>query len=382
MITMHTQAPQANNIYLDHAATTPMLEEVVQAMLPYMSARYANPSSIYPMASSVKSDLEKARRTIKAHLGGQEGALFFTSGGTEANNWAIRGTVEAHGIARIISSPLEHSSTLAAIASCQARNVTIHYLPVNSQGDIDYEALESLLKESPKTLVTLMHGNNEIGNRLDIARIGSLCRKYGAIFHSDMVQTIGYYPIALNEWGVHLCTGSAHKFYGPKGIGFLYTNIEPPIAPFLYGGNQERGLRAGTENVAGIIGMAHALDYMHYRKEKHRRHIENLKNYAIKKIKQKLPYIQFHGRCDDPKQSLCNILNLGIPNCDQETFVLQLAMQGIYASSGSACMSGTHRESHVLRALGKKKKGAILRLSFGIHNRYEEIDTLINVLSK
>lgn len=369
------------HIYLDHAATTPIAPAVLSKMLPYMQDRYANPSSLYPSANAVRSDVEKARRSIKELIGGQDGNLIFTSGGTEANNWAIDGIVRAHDVRHIITSPLEHSSVLASIRMCQTKGVTCEYVPLRSDGGIHYEALEMLLKRCPNALVSLMHGNNEVGNMTDIARVASLCKQHGALLHSDMVQTLGYYPVDVTAWGVDICTGSAHKFYGPKGIGFLYVGEGIPIAPLLHGGQQERGLRAGTENVPGIIGMAHALLAMHEYQKKYRAHVQALKQYMAEKLAKTIPGIRFHGQCIDMKQSICTILNVGIPGVEKETFILQLAMRGIAASGGSACMSGSKTTSHVLHALGVPEQEAIVRFSLGLHSKYEDIDHVIHTLA-
>lgn len=370
------------NVYFDHAATTRLDEGALKRMLPYLQGRYGNPSSLYPASSVVKSELEGARRTMKRLLHGANGNLFFTSGGTEANNWAIHGMVEAYQTKHIITSLLEHASVLEPIRAWEKKGIEVSYVKLQADGALDYGSLEALLKRHPKALVSLMHGNNEVGNLTDIGRVGTLCRQHGAIFHSDLVQTAGYYPIDVTAWGINLCTGSAHKFHGPKGVGFLYAEEGIRLTPLLYGGQQERSLRGGTENVAGIIGMAYALEKQQSHQEKIRNHIEGLKQYMIKKLKETIPNITFHGQCKNPKKSLCTIINVSLPKADRETLIMQLALEGIATSSGSACMSGGKTTSHVLEALGVAPTEANVRFSLGTDNNYKEIDYVVEVLRK
>ncbi|MEM7361646.1 MAG: cysteine desulfurase family protein [Bacteroidota bacterium] len=370
------------NVYLDHAATTHLDAEALAHMLPYLQERYGNPSSLYPAGSVVKSELEGARRTMKGLLGGSDGNLFFTSGGTEANNWAIHGVVEGCGVKHIITSPLEHASVLEPVRAWQKKGVEVSYVGLKAGGEIDYGSLERLLERHPRSLVSLMHGNNEVGNLTDVGCVAALCRQYAAIFHSDLVQTVGYYPIDLTAWGVDVCTGSAHKFYGPKGVGFLYVREGLRLAPLLYGGQQERGLRGGTENVAGIVGMAYALEKQQGRQEKVREHIGRLKQYMIEQLEETIPDITFHGLCKEPTKSLCTIVNVGLPQGDPETLIMQLALEGVATSSGSACMSGGKTTSHVLKALGVPATAANVRLSLGVDNDYEDIDHTVAALQK
>lgn len=369
-------------VYLDHAATTPIAPSVLSKMLPYMKDMYANPSALYSSASAVRSDVEKARRHMKSLLGGDDGQLFFTSGGTEANNWAINGMVRAHGIRDVITSSVEHSAVLAPIRALEEQEVVAcHYVALAKDSSVCYESLEALLKEYPHALVSLMHGNNELGNLTDIVRVAALCKRYNAFFHSDMVQTIGYYPLDLASCGVDLCSGSAHKLYGPKGVGFLYLREGLQIAPLLYGGQQERTLRGGTEHVAGIIGMAEALSELRSAKEAHKAHITQLKKYMIAKLEKAIPEIQFYGACRDIERSLCSIINVGLEGVDKETFLLKLSMEGIAASSGSACMSGSKTSSHVLRALNVPEEKSTVRFSLGWRNTYQEIDYTVEKIS-
>lgn len=373
---------QTESVYLDHAATTPLDSEILERMLPYLQERYANPSALYPTSSRVKSDVEKARREIKEMLKGPDGNLFFTSGGTEANNWAISGVVRAYGIRHIITSPLEHSSVLAPIRAWKKQGISVSWVQLKEKGKIDYTSLESLLRKYPQSLVSLMHGNNEIGNLTDIARVSALCKRYDSIFHSDLVQTVGYYPIDVAALGIDLCTASAHKFYGPKGIGFLYTAEGFRIDPLIYGGQQEKGLRGGTENVAGIVGMRYALRKRQNELSAARAYVESLKRHMIETLKKKIPHILFHGQCQNMEESVCTILNLGLPKADQETLIMQLALHRIYASSGSACMSGGQSTSHVLEALGIQANQSNVRLSLGIHNTIEDMEYTVKALEK
>ena len=377
---MTTQSGK-RQVYMDYASTTPIAPDVLEAMLPYLKDIYGNPSVAHPMGHTARSGIEQARRAVKECLRGEEGNVFFTSGGTEANNWAIEGAVRAHNIKHVITSPLEHSSVLSMIRLLEKRGmIACHYVGLQADGAIDYASLALLLTHYPKALVSLMHGNNEVGNLTDIAQVSSLCKAHGAIFHCDMVQTIGYETIKLDRWGIDLCTGSAHKIYGPKGVGFLYSREGLKITPLLHGGQQERGMRGGTENVAGIVGLACALRRMCA--QKHKQHLNEVKQYLLQQLARTIPDVIFHGQCADAKNSLCSIVNIGLPLIEKETFILQLAMEGISASAGSACMSGSKTGSHVLRALGVSEDIATLRLSLGIHTTCEAIDHVVEAIQK
>ncbi|MEM7174180.1 MAG: cysteine desulfurase family protein [Bacteroidota bacterium] len=372
-------------VYLDNAATTRLAPEVLEAMLPYMKDWYGNPSSTYTLGNASKTAIEEVRRSVIACLGAtRESNVFFTSSGTEANNWAITGAVEGHDIRHVITSPLEHESVLQCIKKLVSlKKITASYVEVNQQGQLQYHSLIALLEKHPKSLVSLMHGNNEIGNLTDLNTIGNICKKYQAIFHTDMVQTLTYCEINLAKCPVDLCTGSAHKLHGPKGIGFIYMQPNIRLKPLLYGGMQERGLRAGTENVAGIVGLGKALEIATYNKDKHRAHLQKLKAHMIQNLKKAIPNIQFHGLSQDPNHSLCNLLNIGLSlqNIDSEMLVFKLSIQGISASRGSACMSGTSLRSHVLEAIKLPKNRTAIRFSLSKYSTYEDIDYTVKRLS-
>ena len=366
-------------IYFDHAATTPVDPLVLEAMTPFFGLVYGNPSMSYRQGSVAKMAIERARRSISMCLGGSEGNIFFTGGGTEGNNWALQGLVRGNGIRDVITSPLEHASVLSTLkALARWEGIQVHYVSINEQGEVDYADLELLLRRFPHALVSLMHGNNEIGNITDIVRVGLLCRQYGTLYHTDMVQTVGYVDLDLSSLPVDVCTGSAHKFYGPKGVGFLYLRAGVKIEPLLHGGGQERGLRGGTENVALIIGMAKALSLATADRVTQYRHVEGLKRYCIKKLERADFAVCFHGACSDFTKSLPHILNIGLPDSKLgDTLLLHLDIAGIAASAGSACMSGVSGPSHVLRALGVSDDCPRLRISFGRYNTREEILQLL-----
>ena len=365
-------------IYLDNAATTALDPRVAEAMAPYLREAYGNPSMTYRLGNISKVAIEQARRMITALLHGEEGNIWFTSGGTEANNWAIKGIVEANKITHIITSPIEHMSVRQPIAYLAKKGIVqVHYLPLDAAGHIVYTRLEELLRQYPNALVSLMHGNNEIGNITDIYRVGAYCKAAGALFHSDMVQTLGILPIQLKDCPVDIVVGSAHKFHGPKGVGFIYVRHGIPIAPLLHGGAQEQGSRAGTENVAYIVGMAKALSLAVAERAEHIVHIQKLKQACITGLVRAVPGIIFHGACRSLAESLPHILNVAFPwEKYRDTLLLQLDIAHIYASAGSACMSGTQKHSHVLEALGVPHTYPVMRISFGKYNTLAEVQQL------
>lgn len=361
-------------IYLDNAATTAPDPQVVEAMTPYFHTHYGNASLSHRLGNSSRTAIEKARTTIKTLLQAS-GELFFTSGGTESNNWALKGIVAANPIRHLITSPLEHPSVLQTAEHLhKSRQITLHMLPVSPQGVIHYETLDQWLQQYPNALVSLMHGNNEIGNITDLHRVGTLCRKHGAHFHTDIVQTLGYYPIHLDQYPIDSATGSAHKCHGPKGIGFLYIKAGIPIAPLLHGGSQEKALRPGTENTPLIIGFAKALQIATAAQANHHTHARQLKLALMQRIQHTIPQAIFHGTAQHPEASVPHIINIGIPSPKHpETLLLHLDLQQIYASAGSACTSGT-TSSHVLSALGIPKQRPVVRLSFSKYNTLAEVD--------
>lgn len=369
-------------VYFDNAATTAISEDVIAAMLPALRDLYGNPSSIHAEGRSARAALESARKVIAQCIGAGTGEIFFTSGGTESNNMAIKCAVRDLGVQRIISSPTEHHCGTHAIETVRAiKGVEVVWLPVDAIGRIDYEALEQALAEgeNKKTLVSLMHANNEIGTMTDIDRVSALCKQYGALFHSDTVQTIGHFPVHVQHTPVHFLSGAAHKFHGPKGVGFIYINPDTPIKPFIDGGAQERNMRGGTENVYGIIGMAKALELANAEMEMRVAHITELRNYMKERFLQEFEGIQFNG--DLEGNSLYTVLNVAFPPSPKnELLLLSLDIAGISCSGGSACSSGSEKGSHVLEAIGADPARKSIRFSFSHYNTREEVDFVVEKL--
>ena len=365
-------------IYVDNAATTAVDPEVVEAMMPYFSKWYGNASMGYQLGNASKVAIEESRRTISDLIGGGDGHVFFTSGGTESNHWALCGLVRANRIQHVITSLIEHKSVLAPLQHMVKQGmIRCHFVALDAKGHIDMHSLEQLLQKYTPSLVSLMHGNNELGNLTDVAYVARLCEAYEALFHTDMVQTLGYYPIDLSQIPITACTASAHKFHGPKGIGLLYIRNNVPLDPLLYGGNQEKQLRPGTENVPCIVGMAKALSIAHQHREDYVAHIRALKELFIDKLRSTLPLLRFHGDGVSRSKSLPGIVNVGIPTANhQDTMLLHLDVLGIQASAGSACMSGTQLQSHVLEALGVHPAHTPVRFSFGKYNRVVDVAVL------
>jgi len=371
------------SIYLDNAATTPMDERVLEAMLPFFTSHFGNPSSVHSHGRNARVALEKARKKVAGLLHVSPGEITFTSGGTEADNTAIWGAIAAYDIQHIITSPLEHHAVLHVVEqAAKSNNIRLSLLKVDAQGRIDLNELEKLLDQKVSTMVSLMHGNNEIGNILDLKAISDLCQQYSAYFHSDTVQTIGHYPLDLQQLSVHAIAGSAHKFHGPKGVGFLYTNKNKKIPPMIGGGSQERNMRGGTENIAAIIGMAQALEIAGQNQGHHRKEVEALKQYFKEKIKAAIPGVSFNGLSGNLEKSLYTVLNVSFPPSDnnQGMLLFQLDLAGISASGGSACSSGARLGSHVLQQIGADPSRENVRFSFSRFNTREEIDYTINKL--
>lgn len=371
-------------VYLDNAATTRLDPEVFEAMKPFLLDEWGNPSSIHSHGRTVRSAIEKARRTVAELLNTSPAEIFFTSGGTEADNTAIRCSVDSAGIQHIISSPLEHHAVLHTVKNlADAGKVKLHLLDVDKKGNPDLAQLEDLLKANNKCLVSLMHANNEIGNLIDIQRVGELCAEYGAIFHSDTVQTMGHYRHDLAKLPIQHIVGSAHKFHGPKGVGFLYINSEHKICPFVHGGAQERNMRGGTENVYGIVGLAKALEIAYREMDEHQAHIQAVKSRMIAQLQQVIPNVNFNGTALETEHSLYTVLNVSLPPTDDNDMLLfSLDINGISASGGSACSSGSQVGSHVLAALkGDENRGSV-RFSFSKYTTVEEIDYAVEKLAE
>ena len=369
-------------VYFDNAATTPISEEVISAMLPVLRGQFGNPSSIHAEGRSVRAIIESARKAVAQCIGASTAEIFFTSGGTESNNMAIKCSVRDLGVRRIISGPTEHHCGLHAIEAVEKTNdVEVVWLPVDERGRVDMEALEQALQESMgvKTLVSLMHANNEIGTMLPLARVSALCRQYGALFHTDSVQTVGHFPINVQETPVNFLSGAAHKFHGPKGVGFIYINSESPIKPFIDGGAQERNMRGGTENVYGIVGLAKALELATAEMESRSARICDVRNYMKERLLETFEDIQFNGDYDG--DCLYTVLSASFPPSPKnELLLLSLDIAGVSASGGSACSSGAEKGSHVLEAIGADPARKSIRFSFSHYNTKEEVDFVVEKL--
>lgn len=367
-------------IYFDNAATTAMDQEVLNAMMPYMTEKFGNPSSIYSYGRETKMAIENARKSVAKILHANPGEIFFTSGGTESSNTSIHASVRDLGCKRIISSSIEHHATLHTVEYLhKTGQAALSFVKLTPNGHVDMQSLEELLAASTdKALVTLMHANNEIGNLLDVKAVGELCRKYNAIFHCDMVQTIGHYPINLHDIYIHFASSAGHKFHGPKGVGILYVNEEIKIQPLLNGGAQERNMRAGTENLYGIVGYAKALEMATERYEQDSQYILELKQYMIAQLRNTFPNILLNG--DAEGNSLYTVLNVGFPMTEKSDMLLfNLDMAGICVSGGSACSSGANSISHVIKELYPENAADIvpIRFSFCRHNTKAEVDTVV-----
>lgn len=371
-------------VYFDNAATTPLDPAVFEAMKPYMLEYFGNPSSIHGHGRQVRAAIERARKKVADLLNTSPSEIFFTSGGTEADNMAIRCSVEDYGVKNIITSPLEHHAVLHTVEMLEKKGVIkLHLLEVDSEGRVNLAQIESLLKNDPNTLVSLMHANNEIGTINDIYRIGELCAQYGAIFHTDTVQTMAHFRHDLQQLKAHFVVGSAHKFHGPKGVGFIYVNHEKRIHPFIHGGSQERNMRGGTENVYGIIGLAKALELAYEHMDEHRAHIESIKTYMIAQLKANIPGIAFNGTSEDVANSLYTVLSASLPpNEDNDMLLFNLDINGISASGGSACSSGSNIGSHVLTAIGSDPERGAIRFSFSRYNTQKEVDYVVSKLKE
>ncbi len=368
-----------NRIYFDNAATTALDSQVLDAMMPYMTTHFGNPSSIYSYGRETRLAIETARKSVASHLNAHPGEIFFTSGGTESNNTAILSAIRDLGCTHIITSPIEHHAVLHTVEHYDKMDlVTSSYVKILPSGHVDLESLEALLEEhrEERCLVSLMHANNEIGNLLPIEEVGEICKKYNAIFHSDCVQTVGHYPIDLRNTPVHFISGAGHKFHGPKGVGILYINDNVKIQPLIYGGGQERNMRAGTENLYGIIGFAKALELAMADYEKDSAYILGLKHYMQEQLQQKINAVGFNG--DVAGQSLYTVLSVSFPKNEKTEMILfNLDMKGICVSGGSACSSGADIGSHVIRAIHNDPNRVTVRFSFSKHNTKEEVDSVV-----
>lgn len=363
--------------YLDNAATTPMASEVIDEMIPVMRNAFGNPSSIHASGREVKAKIERSRRSIAKILNVTPSEIIFTSGGTEADNLAIRSSLKTMGLKHAITTDIEHHAVLDTMEEvCSEERVKLSKVRLDNKSYIDMEHLEDLLKNNERSFVSLMHANNEIGNMIDLKFVGNLCKKYNAVFLSDTVQTMAHFPFDFEKLNIQFATCSAHKFHGPKGVGFLYVNKNLNIPSMLTGGGQERGMRAGTENVYGIVGLAKALDIGNKHVNDHIKHITELKFYMMEELEQKIKGVRFNG---DPKgNSLYTVLNVSLPpNPKSGMLLFNLDIMGIACSGGSACSSGASTGSHVLNGIGADINRQAIRFSFSRYTKKEEIDYAI-----
>ena len=371
-----------DRIYFDNAATTPIDKDVLEAMLPFFKEQFGNPSSIYSYGRETRMAIEKARKSIAALLGAKPAEIFFTSGGTESTNTVLHAAVTDLGCKHIISSPIEHHATLHTVTYlAKVHQVKLSFVNILPNGHIDFTHLEELLINSAeKTIVTIMHANNEIGNCINLNEVGGLCKKHNAYFHSDTVQTVGHYNFDLKNLPVDFITGAGHKFHGPKGTGILYINENIKITPFLHGGAQERNMRAGTENVYGIVGFAKALELSNQNHDTDKAYISGLKKYMYDSLVKNIPTASFNG--DTFGESLYTLLSVNFPkNQKTEMLLFNLDIQHICASGGSACSSGAQQGSHVIAALQKPSDIVTVRFSFSKYNTTQEIDTVVTTLT-
>ena len=376
------------SVYLDNAATTQIRDEVVDNMFKIAKSNYGNPSSTHSFGRSSRNLVESSRKQIENHINVSPSEIIFMSGGTEADNCILRSAVRDLGVKHLISSKIEHHAvthTLDQLAIDYP--IKISYVKLDKLGNVDYNDLELILKSSnSKTLVSLMHINNELGNILDINLVSNLCVKYESLFHSDTVQSVGHYNLDLSSLNIDFLVASAHKFHGPKGIGFAYINKKNPIRPLIFGGSQEKGCRAGTESVHNIVGMSEALNISIENIESETKHIKNLKSYFIDQLNDKIKDIKFNGASSDLDLSTYTLVNVRFPILKDESalFLFQLDMKGIACSKGSACQSGADTGSHVLNNIlsDEENKYVSLRFSFSIYNTLEEVDYVISQLKE
>ena len=377
-----------DKIYFDNAATTQIDLKVIEQMKSVMSDNFGNPNSTHSYGRSSRTLIEKARKTIANQFNASTSEIYFTSCGTESDNMVLISAVRDLNVKTIITSKVEHKAVLNVVKYLEeTESIDLKYVNVSNDGLIDYNHLQTLLKKcSNKCLVSLMHVNNEIGSKLDLNLVGNLCKDNNALFHSDTVQSIGKYEFDLSKLNIDFIVGSAHKFHGPKGIGFVYINKNLKLNPFVIGGNQERGMRAGTESVHNISGMELAFINSYTNIQENNNHISSLKSTFIEKIKKDIPEIKFNGSCDDDLLSSFSILNICLPISKEKAVLLDfnLDMKGIACSRGSACQSGSITGSHVLNSIlsDEDLNKPSLRFSFSKHNNNKEVEKVINVLKE
>lgn len=372
-------------VYLDNAATTPLDPEVFEAMVPILKDGFGNPSSTHFFGRKIRSLIERSRKNVARHLNCSPGEIFFTSGGTEADNMAIQCAVKDLGIKHIVTSTIEHHAVGHTVEKMKADGlVDVTYVHLDENGHVDLDHLEQILSTSPKTLVSLMHANNEIGNLLPLERVSEICEKHGAYFHSDTVQTMAHYRFDMELLDkVHFLTCSAHKFHGPKGIGFLYVKKDMQINPLIHGGSQERNMRGGTENVYGIVGLSKAMDVAFEGLIEHQEHITALKSYMIERLISSFDDVKFNADCDNLAHSLYTVLSVSLPPTDIASMLLfNMDILGVACSGGSACTSGANTGSHVLRGIDADMERPTIRFSFSRFTTKEEVDYAVDCLVK
>lgn len=376
---VNSSSTQDQRIYFDNAATTALDPQVLEAMLPYLQQHFGNPSSIYSYGRETRLAIENARKSVAKILAVKPATIFFTSGGTESNNTAIAAALRDLGCNHIITSPIEHHAVLHTVEHYgHQSHVSVSYVGLKPDGHIDLASLEKELQEQTaagkKCLVSLMHANNEIGVLLPIKKVGELCKKYGAIFHSDCVQTVGHYPVNLSEIYVHFISAAGHKFHGPKGVGILYVQEDVQVKPFIFGGGQERNMRAGTENVYGIVGFAKALEIATEQYQQESAYIKSLKTYMMQQLEENIAGVQFNCGND----ALYTVLSVCFPKTEKSEFLLMnLDINNICASGGSACSSGADAGSHVMKALNKTNQFVTIRFSFSKYNTKDQVDHVV-----
>jgi len=379
-----TAASAPSYVYFDNAATTPLDPEVLEAMLPFLQQHYGNPSSLHGPGRQVRAAIENARKTVAHLLNAAPAEISFTSGGTEADNYAAFGSVRSLGIKRAITSKLEHHAVLHPLQALAKRGeIELDYVKHDALGQLDLAHLEQLLASQPRTFVSVMHANNEIGNLNDIQAIGDLCAAHDAVFHTDTVQTMGHYRHDVQQLKNHFLVGSAHKFHGPKGVGFLYTRNGLQVGPLIHGGAQERNVRSGTENVYGIVGLAKALEIAIRDLDAHQAHVQGLKDRFIAKLRTEIDDVQFNGCSAVADKSLYTVLSVSLPaSAISEMLLFNLDISKVAASGGSACSSGAQAGSHVLEALGCDPERATVRFSMSKMNTAAEVDYAVEQLAK
>jgi len=371
-------------VYLDNAATTPIAPEIIEMMSEMMKTNFANPSSVHSFGRESKIIVESARKKIAELLNTSPGSIFFTSGGTEANNMAIKCAIQNHKITHAITLRISHHAVLYPLQDLHKEGVIkLSYVDFDKDGVVSLSHLKELLADNPRTFVSIMHANNEIGTIQDLKKIGEICKEFNAIFHSDTVQTIGHYTFNMQELNVDFMAASAHKFHGPKGVGFSYISENIKIKPLIRGGGQERNMRAGTENIYGIAALAMAMEMAYENLESEVKYIKGLKQYMIKRLKKEIDDIQFYAKCTDIDNSLYTVLSCHFPETDiSEMLLFNLDILGVACSGGSACASGGNKGSHVLAEIVPDSKRPGIRFSFSRYNTKEDIDFAVEKLKE